>query len=69
VIILLGFVVCGLLGLALVIAGMSGKNLAMGPLGCVLVILVVAAAVVIKASCDPGCELGVGMASTLLRSG
>ena len=59
-IILLGLVVLGLFGFAVVIAGLSTRSMLVVATGVVLVLMAVGAGVAIKASCDPGCEVGSG---------
>jgi hypothetical protein len=67
VIILLGLVVCALAGVALVIAGFSERNSFLGAAGLALVLVALVTGLVLRASCDPGCELGSGSGSLELR--
>lgn len=60
VIILLALIMAGLLGVAVIIAGVERRSPLICLAGAALVIGAVVTAVAIRTACDPGCDVGSG---------
>ena len=55
---MLGLVVLAASGLTMLVAAAIIRNAAIGACGTVLVLASIAAVIILRAECNPGCELG-----------